>query len=201
MMDDESHIKRIHNYDMAVLVIGFNDIKKGGNGISVGKKLINCVTKIKDLELDVAILELPPAGISSTDSDLFNMKIEGMEGVEILKISQDVDIMTQDQIFDKERTLKCDILAIMTKAINEQVSFPEKKMKTTLKALEPTEISETNRQNDKEEDDLMMKETFTIDKHYTGLIIGKSGTMIKTMTGESGIEVRITDAEICGDIL
>ncbi len=67
----------------------------------------------------------------------------------------------------------------MAKAINEQVPFTEKKMKTTLKALEPTEISETNTQNDKEEEDLMMKETFTIDNHYTGLIIGKSGTMIK----------------------
>ncbi len=119
MMDDESHIKRIHNYD-----IRFNDIKKGGNGITVGKKLISCVTKIKDLELNVAILELPPAGSSSTDSDLFNMKIEGMEGVEILKISQEVHIMTQDQIFDKEGTLNCDTLTIMAKAINEQVNFP-----------------------------------------------------------------------------
>ncbi len=51
-------------------------------------------------------------------------------------------------------------------------------MKTTLKALEPTEIYETNPQNDKAED-IMMKETFTIDKHYTGLIMGKYGTMIK----------------------
>ncbi len=105
MMDDESHIKRIHNYNMAVLVIGFNDIKKGGIGISVGRKLISLVIKIKDHELDVAILELPPAGRSSTDSNLFNMKIEGMEGVQILKISQDFEIMTQDQIFDKEETL------------------------------------------------------------------------------------------------
>ncbi len=96
MMDGESHIKRIHSYDIAVLVIGFNDIKKGGNGITVGKKLISCVTKIKDLELDEAILELPPARSSSTNSDLFNMMIEGMEGVKVLKISQDVDIMTQD---------------------------------------------------------------------------------------------------------
>ncbi len=56
----------------------------------------------------------------------------------------------------------------MAKAINKQVNFPEKKLKTPLKALERTELSEIDPQNDKAED-LMMKETFTIDKHYTGL--------------------------------
>ncbi len=30
--------------------------------------------------------------------------------------------MNKDQIFDKEGTHKCDILAIMSKAINEQVN-------------------------------------------------------------------------------
>ncbi len=89
--------------------------------------------------------------------------------------------MTQDKIFDKEGTTKYEILAIMAKAINEQVSFPERKMKTPLKAIELTEISEIDPENDKAED-LMIKETFTIDKQYTGLIIGNSGTMTKNIT-------------------
>ncbi len=78
-------------------------------------------------------------------------------------------------------------------------------MKTTLKVLEPTEISETNPQNDKEED-VMMNETFTIDKHHMELIIGRSGTMMKSeslmmkyVIEKSDSEDRITDAEICGD--
>jgi hypothetical protein len=202
MIEDDNHRNKIHNYDKAVLVVGLNDIKKGADGFTIGKKLAKCVTKIKALELDVAIVQLPPADNHSMPYDMFNCKIESIEGVEIINISQQTDMMTLDQII-KDGKPTSSILTIMAKAINEQVKFPDKKSKSKITLKPEQSLPETSKplrhQNIQSETDLMIKEIFPIEKAYTGLVIGKVGKTIQKITEDTDTDIRIVDEEAFGD--
>ena len=131
---------------------------------------------------------------------MFNCKIESIEGVEIINISQLTDMMTLDQIV-KDGLPTSSILTIMAKAINEQVKFPEKKSKTPLKTKQTLpETSELlSHKKNQSETDLMVKEIFPIEKCYTGLVIGKVGKTIQKIIEDTDTDIRIVDEEAFGD--
>jgi len=140
------------------------------------------------------------------------MKIKENDGVEIQQLDRELQYMDITQIISKENILTDTSLMTIATAINSSCTTPVKKAKNPLK-LETSAAKQTappiqpgpSRQMEMlsplardTAPETKMKEAFSIDKSYTGVVIGKGGANIQKITDDTATEINLTDGEMCG---
>jgi len=197
MILEDEHRKRFYKYVKVVLLIGLGDILAGGDGFRVASMLNTVLPKIKELEVEIAICQIPPAtGTKATDVRMFNRKIGAIKDIQIIDLGKDFDKMTDDQIFQIDGNYRPEVNKIIISALVDQISVS--KLMKPKKPFVPLTIKEEinedmkGQQNSSDESDIIEK-LYPIDGSLSGLIIGFRGQTIRNMEKESGARLSVID--------
>ncbi len=199
ILNDETHKKKFFAYDMVIISCGLGDIMSTDDGFKTHSKLLKIVKQLVALEVDIAVVQLPPVqGSKMTDIRIFNMKLDQLPNkhkeVQIVTIPE-VFSMNIDEVFDDGNVVVtetvCDLIA---RAINAKTTVPDKKDKKTPTPSAPDSGKENVPPNlGAQSLQQLQIDTYEIDSDICGLVIGSKGSNIKKLEAQTDTRMKVVD--------
>jgi hypothetical protein len=199
-MDREEHRQKIFSYDRVVMLLGTNDIKEGTNGYSLFTTLTMVVKQLRELDVEIAIIQLPPPLDAKyiTDVAIYNMKLQDLSETSlIVDIEECFNMILTSKVYRKDgKTLEPESITLIVKEINKQLPAPTKRNKEPLKVeADRKPLKDVSNFQNSQQKDETNKEVMPIDPLKSGLIIGTGGCNIRAMQAKSGTHIKIIDYE------
>lgn len=203
MLSDEEHREKLYIYDKVIISLGMKDIIDGNKSITVFKKAKHCISKLHELECDVAILELTRLpGSKGSEASMFNRRLPDIRNIQIIKISDKFADLTIDEVLqDDGVTPLQETVDQISKAVNDQYNSPVKKDKTGRKPLSEKQVTSnvnpgTRKARSGGKDlfpDHKYSKFIPFDPEISGLIIGTKGSIINDMQQRSNTKMKVIE--------
>ncbi len=198
MTKDEEHLDKLHAYDKVLILLGPKDIQDSQDGYDMSNKLSQAVEILKELQVQVALIELPPAlGNPFTYVSMFNNQIEDLadKDVQIITYYNKIKPGCHPKILESDgHTPKLDLLTIMADAINDQFTIPEKIAKRPRKSTDKSEPpAQSTSSNKPISSSGSSQDFYAIDPVFMGRIIGQGGEKIKELQRETYTKLKVVD--------
>ncbi len=198
MLESEDHRMKIYGYEKVLMLVGLTDILAGREGFTVGNTACVAATKIRDLQVDVGIVELPPVakGKPSTMLSCFNNKVKNASNInQVILIDSAFDMIMTDDLINDDGTFIPVVFDIIASAISKQIIMPGKRSKDPFKtSTKPIKQMKTETKPAVAIKDYI-REIFPFNKSITGLVIGSGGNTIRSLEDESGAKLHVMDWE------
>jgi hypothetical protein len=196
----DAHRRNMYKYTTIVIVAGICDILAGGNGFTIGSMLGSIIPKLKELEIEVVLCELPPLP-SDHDVDVkcFNAKINDLN-IPVIKTDSLFDKLSTDHILHQDGSYQDVVSEILGSELVIQLKVAKKAIKAPYTPIVPKIQNQkgkskksSSESSSEEEGEREVREVCPIDAKFSGFIIGYQGKTISKLQTETRTRMSVID--------